>query len=135
MPISLTDHRCLRPRWLASPARSIGACARRVDGVLHRAGSSGPPRLIEMVDYDGHRCRYRALNELGDGEEWLEERSGDEYRCCARTIVARLRTLADDQVDRLSVLDALISGDGRLWIAVKNDRQRRSRWIAVTGPG
>ena len=58
----LNDRECLRPRLLADP----GGGGPRVEGVLVTppalAGESAP-RLVERVEFDGSRCRYRLVGD------------------------------------------------------------------------
>ena len=128
MTIRLTDDSCLRPRLLDRPGRP----AQRVQGLLRRSGEDETPRFVDAVDYDGQQCRYRTIDKDRGAHAWVVEQAGDEYRSCAQAIVHRLRTLGQDQPDCLSVIDSALTCSGRLWIAIRNDAQRSSRWIALS---
>ena len=144
MPRHLAGDACLHPRLLDHPART--GVPRRVLGLLRRADEPGAPRLIDAVEFDGTRCRFRTIDAHGRPDadaagRWLDERPDDDYLPCSRLVVERLRTLgrgrtsaspepATDEpaIDEL-VTDAVVTPDGRVRIALRDARRRSTRWV------
>lgn len=128
MPLHLADENCLRPRLLDT----TGGALRRVVGLLRRAGESGPPRLVDAVDFDGERCRYRTLGDGNDDGRWLDERVDDEYRPCARTVVDRMVVLVRSGAagpTPARVTDAVVSEDGRISLTLLEPNWRSGRRV------
>ena len=144
MPRHLAGDACLHPRLLDHAART--GAPRRVLGLLRRAGEPGAPRLIDAVEFDGKRCRFRAIDAharpgADAAGRWLDERPDDDYLPCSRLVVERLRTLGRERasaspepatdepaIDEL-VTDAVVTPDGRVRIALRDARRRSTRWV------
>ena len=140
MPLHLADGDCLRPRLPDESPAGPGAPSasdgppRRVLGLLHRAGESGAPRLVDAIDFDGTRCRYRTIGRGDEPTRWFDARPDDDYRPCARIVVERLRTLrrdrpAADPVADGSATDAVVTPDGRVRVELRDANARSTRWI------
>ena len=138
MPLRLADDACLQPRLLEPPdgGPSRPDAPRRVLGFLRRADEPDAPRLIDAVEFDGTRCRFRAIDAVPRPDadavgRWLEERPDDDYLPCSRIVVDRLRTLGRERItatDEL-VTDAVVTPDGRVRIALRDARRCSSRWV------
>lgn len=123
MAIRVNDPSCLKPRLLGcSTPRSS-----RIEGILTR-NDDDQSVLIDAIHFDGERCSYRAL-----GREvcWHTEQDGDEFQCCAQTIMNRLRQLDDDPSADLSVVDSVMTDNGDLLVAVRNESGGYCRWMPL----
>lgn len=129
MSIRIKNPNSLKPRLLGrTPAQ-----ATRVEGVLVRDG--GTHRLlIDEIDFDGTRCRYRSLqcNATVAAGSWFTEQEGDEYRCCAQSIMDQLRRLGADAASNQSVIDSVITENGALMVAVTDEAARYCRWVPLS---
>ncbi len=127
MPLHLADEHCLRPRLLGAAAGT--PC--RVVGLLRRTGESGPPRLVDAVEFDGERCRYRTLGDGIDADRWLDERADDDYRPCARAVVDRMILLARSGAagHATHVTDAVMDADGRITLTLLEQTWRSGRRV------
>ena len=127
MPLRV-DNVCLHPRL----SGSADGPPRRVRGLLRRAGEPGLPHLIDAIDFDGERCRYRTV---GDGPgRWLDGRPDDDYRACPPIVIGRLLALERAGREALPsaeavLTDAVVTPEGSVRLAVRDVGDRASRWI------
>jgi|GEM_PF-2795529 len=135
MSISIKNPNSLKPRLLGRNSSQ----ATRVEGVLVRDGCADHV-LVGEIDFDGTRCRYRSLQNTQDGtqasaqagtQNWHTEQDGDEYRCCAQSIMDQLRRLGSDSPSEQSVIDSVITENGAMLIAVTDEASRYCRWLPL----
>jgi hypothetical protein len=124
MSIRIKNPNSLKPRLLGRNS----ADATRVEGVLLRDG--GTERvLVDEIAFDGTTCRYRSLRGTQD---WHTEQDGDEYHCCAQSIMDQLRRLGCDNPSEQSVIDSVITENGAMLVAVSDEGSRYCRWLPLS---
>ena len=127
MTIRIADPNCLKPRLLDRNSST----ASRIEGILVRS-ADGQSLLVDAIDFDGDRCRYRALeSDHRQAENWHTESDGDDFRSCAQTIMDRLRCMDSDPAAELSVIDSVVTNSGALMVAVRNEIGGRCRWVPL----
>ncbi len=124
MSIRIKNPNSLKPRLLGrSPSR-----ATRVEGVLMRDGGADKI-LVDEIEFDGTSCRYRSLS---GSKDWHTEQDGDEYYCCAHSIMDQLRQLGSNNPNAHSVIDSVITESGAMLIAVTDEASRYCRWLPLS---
>ena len=122
MTIRIADPSCLKPRFLDRKTSR----ASRIEGILVRS-VDGQSLLVDAIDFDGKRCRYRAIEK----DQWHTENDGDDFKSCAQTIMDRLRCMDKDPKAELSVVDSVMTHSGDMLVAIRNDIGGQCRWLPL----